>query len=301
MIVRILGSAAGGGVPQWNCNCTNCRAARAGTQPRRTQSCAAASTDGERWLLLNCSPDIGMQIESFEPLLPRGIRGTPIAGMLFTDANVDHMGGLATLRQAGSHRFIVRSSPVIRAIAQTQPAFEPFTRTPHAWVDAAFDANCSAVDDDDIVGNELLVRAMPVPGTTPGYDGRRTQPGAVVAYELQERNGLQRVLFAPVFAALDDALLAAIARADIAILDGSFYSDDELSSGGMMDKSARSLGHLPVGSPGGTLERLAGIGTRVVFTHLNNTNPMLDPDTPQSAIVRDAGAAIAYDGLEIRL
>ena len=105
VIVRVFGSAAGGGVPQWNCACFNCSEARAGRAPRRTQSGVAVSADGERWLLLNCSPDIAEQIEAFVPLHPRPPRDTPIGGMLFTDANVDHIGGLAMLRQRGQHSF----------------------------------------------------------------------------------------------------------------------------------------------------------------------------------------------------
>ncbi|MBV8283580.1 MAG: pyrroloquinoline quinone biosynthesis protein B, partial [Candidatus Eremiobacteraeota bacterium] len=126
MILRILGSAAGGGVPQWNCACGNCAAARTGKAPRRTQSGAAVSADGNRWILLNCSPDIGAQIEAYDALLPKAVRETPIDGMLLTDANVDHIGGLAVLRQSGTHRFVVRSSAVVRDIATAQPAFAPF-------------------------------------------------------------------------------------------------------------------------------------------------------------------------------
>jgi pyrroloquinoline quinone biosynthesis protein B len=300
VILRILGSAAGGGVPQWNCSCTNCSAARTGRQPRRTQSGAALSADGVRWLLLNCSPDIAIQIEAFAPLHPIGVRDTPIAGMLFTDANVDHLGGLATLRQHGEHRFIVRSSTTTRAIAESQPAFARFALAPHRWIDVPFDTNCEPVDGDDVVGHQVELRAIPVPGMTPGYAGRRAANDAVVAYELSERNA-SRLLFAPVFAGIDDILFEAIARADIALLDGSFYSEDELLASGLMDKTARYLGHQPVGGADGTLARLHGLDTRIVFTHLNNSNPMLDPTSEAASRVREAGAELAFDGMEITL
>ncbi|MBV8148778.1 MAG: pyrroloquinoline quinone biosynthesis protein B, partial [Candidatus Eremiobacteraeota bacterium] len=155
MIVRILGSAAGGGVPQWNCACANCAAARTGRQPQRSQSSAAVSVDGARWLLLNCSPDVAAQIEAFRPLQPDGLRTTPIDGMLFTDANVDHLGGLATLRQTGNHRFIVRSSEVTRKIATSQEAFVRFAAAPHRWIVAGFGERCEPVDAADLVGNQL--------------------------------------------------------------------------------------------------------------------------------------------------
>ncbi len=256
------------------------------------------SASGRQWLLINCSPDVAEQIEAFPPLQPPPPRGTPIAGMLFTDANVDHLGGLAVLRQQGDHRFILRSSPVVREIAGTQPAFAPFARAPHRWLDVPLGTPCDASDADDAVGNVLSVRAIPVVGTTPGYDGRRSVRGAVVAYEIAERGGGERVLFAPVFGAIDDELGAAIESAHVALLDGTFYDDDELLAQGAIDKRARALGHLPVGGSDGTLARLRGVRTRVIFTHLNNTNPMLDAASEAFAAVREFGAEIAYDGLE---
>ncbi len=301
MIVRVLGSAAGGGVPQWNCACVNCAAARAGDQPRRTQSSLAISCDGARWLLLNCSPDVAGQIESFAPLQPPALRGTPIAGMLFTDANVDHLGGLAVLRQAGDHRFVLRSSGAVRSIATAQPAFAPFAAPPHQWLEVPFDRSCEPAGPADIVGNALTVRAIAVPGTTPGYDGRRTPRGAVVAYEIVESAGGASLLFAPVFSAIDAPLREAIARAGVAFLDGSFYSDDELVSAELMNKPARSLGHQPVGGEDGTLAHLQGLRTRVIFTHLNNSNPMLDPSSKAYAQVRAFGGEIAYDGMHLTL
>jgi pyrroloquinoline quinone biosynthesis protein B len=301
VIVRVLGSAAGGGVPQWNCACDNCSAARAGRRPQRTQSGLAVSADGERWLLLNCSPDIGAQIEAFAPLQPRKPRGTPIGGMLFTDANVDHLGGLVTLRQHGEHGFVARSSAVVRAIAAAQPAFAPFSEPPHRWLEVPLDALCEAASKDDVVGNQLAVRAFCVPGTTPGYDGRRRLSGAVVAYEISELDGKNRLLFAPVFAAIDAALYAAIASAQVAFVDGTFYTDDELISQHLLEKRAESLGHQSVAGEAGMLQRLRDAGTRVIFTHLNNSNPMLDPASAASRQVREAGAEIACDGMELRL
>lgn len=301
MIVRVLGSAAGGGVPQWNCACANCESARSGRDKFRTQSSLAVSADGERWLLLNCSPDVAAQIELFAPLRPRQARETPIAGMLLTDANVDHLGGLAVLRQGGAGGFLLRSSAVVRAIALGQAAFAPFASPPHRWLEVPLDGPCDPHDDADIVGNQLSVRALAVAGTTPGYDGRRAVRGAVVAYEIAERGRETALLFAPVFAAIDDALARAIARAAVAFVDGSFYSDDELSAAKLLPKQARALGHQPVGGPDGSLAQLRGVPARIVFTHLNNSNPMLDPQSPAHARIREARAEIAYDGMELTL
>jgi pyrroloquinoline quinone biosynthesis protein B len=299
LIVRVLGSAAGGGVPQWNCACANCSAARSGLQPRRSQSTLAVSAHGARWLLLNCSPDIGLQIESFAPLQPQALRGTPIDGVLVTDANVDHLGGLATLRQKGCYRFIIRSSAVTRDIAISQPAFAPFASLPHRWIAATLGERCEAADRDDVVEHALTVRMQNVPGTTPGYAGRRCVDGAVVAYEITSQTGGPTICFAPVFTSIDVALRAAIERADVAFVDGTFYHDNELLAAQLLDKTARELGHQPVGGPDGTLAQLRGIRTRIIFTHLNNSNPMLDPRSEAAEAIREFGAEIAFDGMTL--
>lgn len=300
MIVRVLGSAAGGGVPQWNCACANCTAARRGEQPRRTESSVAIG-DGQRWLLLNCSPDVASQIEDFPPLQPQSKRGTPIAGMLFTDANVDHIGGLAVLRQTGTHRFVLRSTALVREIATAQPAFGPFARQPHRWIDVAPGVQFQPVDDEDLIGHAFDVRAIAISGMTPGYAGRQQIEGAVTAYEIRDRHSGKTLLFAPVFAELGDELRDAIERADLAFLDGSFYSDDELQREQLMDKTARHLGHQPVGGESGTLAQLRAGRGKIVFTHLNNSNPMLDPASDAAKHVRDFGAQIACDGMEFTL
>lgn len=298
MIVRVLGSAAGGGVPQWNCACTNCAAARRGDQPRRLTSSLAVSADGDRWVLLNVSTDVGPQIEEHPPLQPRGVRGTPIAGMLLTDANVDHLGGLVTLRQAGEHRFTVRSSRVVHDIATAQEAFATFAQPPHRWV-CADEGDLEPIDGDP-VGDELLVRAIPVPGLTPGFAGRQAVRGAVTAYAVRSRGG-GTLLYAPVFAAVDEALAREIAAADVSFLDGSFFSDDEMSVTGAGDKRATALGHAPLGGPGGTL---AAIGThhgRCFATHINNTNPILDPPSDAATELARHRVEVATDGLVLEL
>jgi pyrroloquinoline quinone biosynthesis protein B len=288
VIVRVLGSAAGGGVPQWNCACAHCTAARRGEAPRRTQSSIALSADGERWWLVNVSPDVAQQIEAFPPLQPRARRGTPIAGILLTDANVDHLGGLAVLRQTHPVGFEIFSSAVVREIATAQPAFAPFAKPPHRW---------HVVDERPFTmgGGTLTAAALAVPGLTPGYAGRDGRAGAVVAY----RVGC--VLFAPVFAAIDERLAHAIAEADVAFLDGSFWSDDEMERSALDRKRARTLGHLPVGGEDGSLATIATLGNRRIYTHLNNSNPLLDPRSAEATVLAQAGAEIAWDGLEVRL
>jgi len=297
VIVRVLGSAAGGGVPQWNCACANCAAARAGDAPRRSSSSFAVSATGKRWWLVNVSPDIALQIEAYKPLQPTSNRGTPIAGMLLTDANVDHLGGFAVVRQDGDHAFRVYSSETVRAIACAQEAFAPFAAAPHRW-EAVVPGQRFALDDG------LDVRVVAVAGLTPGYAGRRALPDAVAAYAIVDRRSGESALFAPVFMDVTDDLLAAAREATVAFFDGSFWSDDELGEVGV-PKAARSLGHAPVGGPAGSLARLDGLaphaGRARFYTHLNNTNPLLNARSFEAATLRQAGFDVAFDGLEIEV
>jgi pyrroloquinoline quinone biosynthesis protein B len=293
LIVRVLGSAAGGGVPQWNCACANCRTARAGQGPRRTQSSFAVSGNGERWWLVNVSPDVAVQIEACEALQPREGRGTPIAGMLLTDANVDHVGGLAVLRQAGDHAFTLYSSGTVRRLVAGDRAFAAFNQSPHRWI--ALGAG-ETVD----LGERLRATVVPVPGMTPGYAGREMLADAVVAYEVEDGNTGARVLFAPVFSAWSQALGAAVERCGLAFADGSFWSDDELAGVGVA-KAARALGHLPAAGPFGSFRALRELApaTRIYYAHLNNTNPLLDPGSGPALEIERVGIGVAYDGLEI--
>jgi pyrroloquinoline quinone biosynthesis protein B len=221
--------------------------------------------------------------------------------MLFTDANVDHIGGLATLRQDGEHRFVLRSSAVVRAIATRQTAFSRFAQPPHRWLEVPLDGASTPDAGDSLGDNGFEIRAIPVAGTTPGYDGRRPAAGAVVAYEIAQVKGTKRLLFAPVFASIDEPLAVAIATADVAFLDGTFFSDGELLIQELMPKRAGALGHLAMDGPGGTLAALAGATARIVFTHINNSNPILNPDSDAARRVRAANFEVAYDGMELRL
>jgi len=292
VIVRVLGSAAGGGVPQWNCSCANCAAARRGDAPRRSQSSFAISADGDAWWLVNVSPDVATHIEAFPPLQPRERRGTPVAGMLLTDANVDHLGGLAVLRQAHPRGFEIYSSEIVRTIATAQPAFAPFARPPHRW-------HTVLTEPFALDGGTLRVTPLPVPGLTPGFAGRDQTRGAVLAFRVESTAGGGSILFAPVFAAIDPELSAAIEAADVALLDGSFWSEDEMGDAGLGDKTARGLGHLPMGGVSGSLTAIGGGHNRRIYVHLNNSNPVLDPSSPQALAVLAAGVEVGFDGMDI--
>ena len=279
-------------MPQWNCACVHCNAARTGARPRRSQSSFALSSDGDRWWLINASPDIAQQIEAFPALAPRDARGTPIAGMFFTDANVDHLGGLAVLRQAGTHAFDIYSSATVRALAAEQQAFATFTMPPHRW-------NALALDEVVAFERGLSAQVIKIDGLTPGFAGRRALADAVVAYLITDEASGGRALFAPVFASVTETLIRAAHDADVSFFDGSFWSDDELEGYGV-EKPARALGHAPISGPDGSLAALPQRGRRL-FAHINNTNPLLDPTSDAAAETGRRGFEIAHDGLQIQV
>lgn len=293
MIVRVLGSAAGGGFPQWNCGCENCARARRGELEPRTQSCIAIGSGGV-WLLVNASVDLPHQLARVPALWPNALRATPFRAILLTDANVDHTAGLGELRQ-GPDPFCVVSSPVCKSLLAGERAYERFDRAPHRWLAAEPDGSDCAAAIDPRVAERFEIAAYDVPGLLPGYAGRGSARGAVVAYVVRERATGASVLAAPVFAAIDATLAELIARCGIALLDGTFWSDDELSARGLMAKSSRALGHLPVGGAGGTLERVAALSSRRIFVHVNNTNPLLDGGSPERAALERAGCSVANE------
>ena len=285
MIVRVLGSAAGGGVPQWNCACPNCTRARRGEAPVRTQSSIAISADGTRWAVVNVSGDVARQLAQTPALWPHELRENPFDAVLLTDANVDHVCGLGELRQNPGPLVIV-SSGATKQLLEGERAYERFTRAPHRWIERI---------EEKIVGG-LEIEMIDVPGLLPGYAGRTATPGAVVAYVVRDPAAKTQATIAPVFSELDQRLFDAVSRSDLVLLDGTFYSDDELRAFGLKAKSARELGHAPVGGPGGSLERIAGLRNRRVFVHVNNTNPMLDRFSDAYAAVLASGCEVAVDG-----
>jgi pyrroloquinoline quinone biosynthesis protein B len=303
VFVRLLGTAAGGGLPQWNCACGVCALARsdpARVRPR-TQLCAAVSADGRRWFLLNASPDLRAQVESFPPLGPRGAaRGSGIEGILLTGADLDATLGLLLLRESG--RLVVHASPAVRrsldeglrltAVLGRYSAVE--------WREPP--AAPAPLPDAAGAPSGLLYAAFAAPGKPPRYREGEVCPeaGDCVGYHLIDPRTGGWLVFLPGVASLDAGVLAACGGADVLLLDGTFWSDGELTEacGGA---SASAMGHLSVGGPGGSLARAAGLAARTVYVHVNNTNPMLLEDSPQRRAVEAAGAEVGQDGMEFHL
>jgi pyrroloquinoline quinone biosynthesis protein B len=325
--VRVLGSAAGGGFPQWNCACPGCRAVRDGTRPARprTQSSIAVSPEGRQWFLFNASPDIRAQLEAFPALHPssgpRGDRTVPLQAVVLTDAELDHTLGLLLLREGRGvqlhatetvHHTLCRQTSLLR----TLEAFCPVEWRP-------------VVPGADVeLGDGLTYRAFDVPtakrarfgpGTegagTPGGSGTGgsgtggsgtggsdTEKGRVVGYRLTDERSGRALVYLPGVQELTAAVRDQLDGCDRLLVDGTCWHDDELIRLGLAGKTAHEMGHLHIGGPGGSLEQLAPLPIgRKIYIHINNTNPVLLEDAPERRTVEQAGLEVAEDGLELRI
>ena len=300
MRVHVLGSGAGGGLPQWNCACDNCALARAGDArvAPRTQDSLAIGSRGDRWLLVNASPDVLRQIERFEGLWPRAPRHTPIGAIALTNGDLDHVAGLLSLRESQPLR-ILATARVREGLVERNALLRTLARTPEQVVWTSLELGREVVLDD--LG--VAVTAVPVAGKLPVHLVGLLSPSAEdnVALRVRDLATGRRVVVATALGALED-VDALVEGADAVLLDGTFWSEDELIVLGLGTSRARDMAHVPVGGAGGSLERVGPRpGVRRVYTHINNTNPMLRADSPERARVEQAGWEIAFDGLEIAL
>lgn len=308
MFVRLLGTAAGGGFPQWNCNCSNCQGLRTGQLKARarTQSCVAVSADGKGWFLLNASPDLRAQLESFPPLWPPAScqRGTPIEAILLTDADLDHTLGLLLLRE--------RSALTVYAPAAVQQALSQGLALPQLlahycsieWREPARELVPLLSASGRPSG--LLFQAIPLAGRPPRYMVEVSSPSVHscfrFGYYLRDERTGGRLLFLPGLAYPEEHLRPYLQACDALLLDGTFWSEHELQEQGLAQETASSMGHLPISGPEGSLIWLASLPIPYrIYVHINNTNPILAEESPQHAAVRAAGVTVGWDGLEFRL
>lgn len=307
MLIRVLGSAAGGGFPQWNCGCDNCRGVRAGTirARARTQECVAVSADArDRWVLLNCSPEIRAQIESAPPLHPRAPRHSPIAAIVLTNGDLDHCLGLLSLRE--SHRLLIYATESVeRGFTRGNVLYRTLERFPGqvTWHHMKVGREDDLVDVDGRPTG-LTIEAVVVPGKAPVHLERQrpADPEDNVGVRVREPRTGRVLAYLSAAGGITDAVRQAIAGADAVFFDGTFWSSDELPARGLGAKRAEEMAHLPVGGPEGSLAALAGVRAgRRVYIHVNNTNPMLREDSPEHAAVVAAGWEVAWDGMEVRL
>ena len=294
----VLGAAAGGGFPQWNCSCEVCRLAWAGDKRvrARTQASLAVSSDGERWALINASPDLRAQIQGNPRLQPHGRpRGSPIDAVILTGAEIDQIAGLlvcASAHRSPSSRPQPRSrpSPAIRCSARSPPM------------------SCRAAPSRPVrrfrLGGGLKAELFIVPGKLPLYlegDDPDTASETAANVGVEISDGGKRLVYVPGAAAMTSSVRERLSRADALLFDGTVFTDDELIRTGTGTKTGRRMGHMPIEGEGGSLAALSGLASRRIFVHINNTNPILVDGSPERRRVEAAGWEVAEDGLEIVL
>jgi len=304
--IRVLGAAAGGGFPQWNCGCPNCRGVRSGTirATARTQESVAVSADGTHWFLLNASPEIREQIERFPGLHPRGPRQSPIEALVLTNGDLDHTLGLLSLRE--SHPLAVYASEHVRlGFTEGNVLYRTLERFPGqvTWrpLKLGREEALAGVDGRE---SGLFVEAVAVPGKLPIHLEAISAPDPEDNIGLRIREPLtgRRLAYFPAAGALIDTVRDALADADCVFFDGTFWASDELPALGLGTKRAEDMAHLPVGGDQGSLAALRGLtARRRVYIHLNNTNPLLREDSPERKEAEVAGWEIARDGMEVTL
>lgn len=293
MKIIILGAAAGGGLPQWNCGCDNCNAARTGRIPALTQSSIAVSADGQGWTILNASPDIRMQLAVTPALHPTGPRQMPLRSVLVTNGDIDHVAGLLTLRE--SQPFDLFATAAIHDALAANPMLSALRAdlVPRRIV---------SLDQTVELAPGLTATLFAVPGKVPLYqEGEMVETGLVgettVGVELQA--GGRRALYIPGCAEMPGWLKTRIGGADLLMFDGTLWEDDEMIRMGLGQKTGRRMGHMPVSE---TMAELADTPiARRVFVHMNNSNPLTDPSSPQTAKAEAQDWQVGRDGMEITL
>lgn len=295
----VLGAGAGGGVPQWNCGCQVCRLAWSGdarVKPR-TQSSLAVTTDCKSWLLLNASIDLRQQIIATPALQPRSAaRSSPIAAVLLTNADIDHAAGLLVMRER--QPFSIFGTPSTLDMIAANPIFEAVGRdiAPRRAVNLG-------ETFEPMPG--LIVELFSTPGKVPLW----LEGGEVTTDDIGEGTvGVsiaaagRKLIYAPGCARMTEGLRERVATADVVLFDGTLFADDEMIAAGLGDKTGRRMGHMPISGADGTLEAFPREAAgRRIFTHVNNTNPILIEGSPEESIVKAAGWEVAFDGMEIRL
>jgi pyrroloquinoline quinone biosynthesis protein B len=297
--IVVLGSAAGGGYPQWNCRCPVCDLAwqRDRRVSARTQSSLAVTADGDHWLLLNASPDLRQQIQNTRALWPgEAGRHSPIHGVFLTNGDVDHVAGLLSLRERQTLTIfgtaatlkIIEANPIFRVLDRAVVSFRPLQDA--AEIDA---------------GHGLKVTPFFVPGKVPLHE----ESGSVSIGDIAEtslgleiRSATGRLVYIPGCAKMSDEVLRRVAGADLLLFDGTTFTDDEMVRLGLSQKTAWRMGHMAISGKEGSIDAFAKVEVgRKVYTHINNTNPILIEGSPERLTVERMGWEVAFDGMEIAL
>ena len=290
MQIRVLGCAAGGGVPQWNCNCPNCGKARKRGHIL-TQSSVAVSADGKKWLLLNASPDLVFQFASVAALAPYGKnwRGSPVQAVILTDGEMDHVTGLLSLREQKTLRLVCTHA--VKNLLTSQfpllPTLGKYCQIHHSTFPVR------------IAGLQVSALEFEI-DKAPRYARRRARFGDVVGLRLETKG--KCFVYLPGLPAINKAVNEFIVGGDCLLVDGTFWSQREMISPGLSKRTARDMGHVPINGDGGSLEWLRSLKIpRKIYTHINNTNPILQKTSRERRTVEQAGLKISHDGMDIRL
>src|SRR4051812_26215816 len=294
---RILGSAAGGGFPQWNCRCPTCEAARTGAARPRTQSSLAIRGGDGPWFLANASPDLRQQLEGLATEPATAVRRAPVAGVLLTDAEIDHTAGLLLLRESSTAMRVYGSEQVRRALTDGDPVLPILSS--YSGVDWRTLEPGGPISLD---GSSLEVESFAAGGDAPRYLAGTGADVEATGLVFRDRSTGGVLTYVPGLARLDDDVLGRLAASDVVLVDGTFWRDDELARLGIAERTARQMGHVPLSGDDGSLATLAGLERpRVILVHINNTNPVLLESSPERDAVLRAGVEVADDGLEVQL
>lgn len=295
MMIRALGAGAGGGLPQWNCNCKQCAAARRGDIPPMTQSSVAVSDDGAHWVVLNAAPDLRQQLAVTPALHPRELRGSPIRAVVLTNADVDHVAGLLTLRERTP--FTLFATKSVLDVIRADRIFGVLDPAVVSVVPIALDTPFSPLPN-------IQITPFAVPGKVALYleDGH-VESGVVGEHMigLAIAQGRRTFSYVPGCAALPDDLVARLSQSDLLFFDGTVWQDAELQISGVGMKTGSRMGHIPMDGPEGSLARLSSLAAQRIYIHINNTNPVLLPDSPERRMIQAKGWKLAFDGMEFEL
>ncbi|MBJ8479150.1 pyrroloquinoline quinone biosynthesis protein PqqB [Acinetobacter pittii] len=303
MYIYVLGSAAGGGFPQWNCNCPNCHGVRTGTiqAKARTQSSIAVSENGTDWVLLNASPDIRQQLFEFKAAQPaRKLRDTGITSVILMDSQLDHTTGLLTLREgcpmnvwctAMVHQDLTSGFPVFNMLKHWNGGLQYNEINPK-----------QAFKIDGFENLEFL--PLIIKSAAPPYSPHRNDPhdGDNIALIIKDHKTQKQLFYAPGLGKIDDQIMQIMQSSDCVMIDGTLWTDDEMQQTGVGTKTGREMGHLYISGEGGSLSYLNQLSTpKKVLIHINNTNPILNENSSQFAELKANGVEVAYDGMQIEL
>ncbi|MBV6622373.1 MAG: pyrroloquinoline quinone biosynthesis protein PqqB [Rivularia sp. (in: Bacteria)] len=307
MLVRILGSAAGGGFPQWNCNCPGCQSVREGKNGvhQRTQSSLAVRGTKGSWYLINASPDVRQQLERLRDTVPTSIRSNPIAGVLLTDAEIDHTAGLMILRESAEPLAIYGTNSVRKALTEgfsILRVLKDYCGVVWTSIEPGSTVNLNRDDSSSLDIEVFSLKSKPPKYMRSKVSDDGNQDNSVVGFTFRDRISGGVVTYAPALAELNDSILKRLDKSDCILVDGTFWQNDELVNLGMSTRTSLSMGHLPLSGENGSLNHLSKLSCkRKIFTHINNSNPILIANSAERKIVEAAGVEVGDDGLTIEL